>query len=513
MLEALISIYTWILANIYVFGILTMRKANQTIEYHAMVQVPYTDFNNATVNQVEVEMPLAGWLTSVTWEIMFDTFQVSGPTDVAVAAGFLVTADQDFGESFSDTGPDQLKLMNAWLSTGGGVASMQAHNAPFYIWHEAGEDNLWVKKKNLYQLVDVGDVVTMYVFPGNPLAATLTAGQLFVTVTYRFQVGAFSGRSKYVDRRSARGMEVTILARMDTGDEYTHWTPPCNGRIANIRLTTFVYDEDSTVPSYLYFGKSISNASKINQDEIYMQSNGIVLQTTYQDSGTDDPYVAATNYRRSMIFVKKGELMQLRYDTDQEDDIIVEVEFDFIPDFGAQCDWNVIWALNDQGNTVHIRTFQVPFDCFIEEINYDFLFGDAYIEGTGDTDVLKAYIVGLKDTPNSINDSLDVLSGSIMSSSILVDDHYSTLPSSVLETIIMKASNIRGSDLKDGICKVYDYYPEGSIIGIVTDIGGGEGTEDITIAINVTGKSRVKSNRIGINTLDMRDLLRMEVLQ
>ncbi len=325
----------------------------------------------------------------------------------------------------------------------------------------------------------------------NDLGNTLTTGTLEWTIEWEFLVGALPFlNSGVVDRGSAKGCEVILLASLDNTAHNVFWTPPSNGRISNIRLTLWnaeVLQNDE----FIYFGKGVFTDAVVDSDAIEGLTDGLYLKGGITTDVSDEDIVnILTSYTKDIEFIKKGELMHLYTSKDDATHMQVLVEFDFIPDFDKNVDLIFGGFIDDLATGLHMKVYQIPFDMYIEKINFDFRMDDSTVN-------MDIRILGLKDMPEVLS-LAEPISGSILGASGVMAQSSGVLPSNILETYSVSTGQLQ--DTEDDI-EVFDYYPAGAFIIVAVDVESASSVENIDFTTHIEGKSRVKSSYFGYNYL------------
>ncbi len=475
---------------------LNMQSSKQSLTYRLSAQHVFGDVNVSLVENFTLQADVAGWITDVTITANFDDWSHD------VGFGVMIGNSDDWGE-LDDVNPTQKELMRAW-ELSGHSASIMAKSVPKFffvpIQTELADNAEYtdVRRYNLYNKVDAGDNINVHFFL-NELNNTLTTGVVNWVIKFEYVIGCYSHKNR---GSSIRGSEVAILASMFDSSQHSFWTPPSNGRVGNIRLT--VWGNMSDASDYVYFGDQIYTDIDTTQDSIEATGNGVYVHAPNTAFADNEHYAGATNYSSTTLFMKKAELLHLKYSNTNTEEAIVLVEFTFIPDFDKQVDFNIQYRINNiASDSILLKVWQIPFDMFVETLDVEGRLNDP-IEG-------EMYIMGLKDIAEVLSTST-ILAGSMLGGSGVEHGQSSVLPSNILETITF-ALNQNTFKSDDPQVDVYDYYHAGTFIMFVLDTELAAGTEDMDFTVNISGKSRVKSNRFGDNFYSSSILNNLEAIE
>lgn len=474
----------------------------QTETYRLVVDQQSTEINAQLIETFTTKAPLAGWIVDARVKIEASDLEFSFGTSV------VVTTKEDWGE-ISDVFSVYKQSMNGWRNTQQ-VYSYMASNAPmnFYIpGHSTGEgpvdgDRFFLeKRKKIGELVSRGDNINVIISLNNTGGGTHTTGRIEYTVEFTFLVGHLEKFNQNPELKASKvGGQVIIMATMDNTGNIAFWTPPGKGKVMNVRLTMFGGAVAADQNSNLYFGEGLFTDNDINHDEIYSQTEGLSLESGVQK---DEDHWYITNYQKNGWTVRSGSMLKLMYTTDSVTDIKVLVEFDFIPEWKSQQDWNMAWELDDLDQAPKFRTFMLPFDVFVQDIHVSVRLSDTSIEG--DLRFQK-----FEDLPE-IFSTLTPISGSIIGTSGVGNGIQGILPSNVLITIALSASAVLPAE---GIrVPVFQYFKAGSFLTYTIDLESSSATEDIDLSLNVNAFSRVsRSAKSGTNYFMGEHVLNLEAV-
>lgn len=469
-----------------------MRKANQASVHGLEVAYTFTDVNNELIENFTIESPYAGWLTHAKITVTYENF------NERPAVGVMIGTSDDWGE-INDANPVHRRIMDAWASQDV-AASLMAHNIPkfFFLNDDSTERSVIEAKKNIYSIVEQGDNINVHIF-WNRLGNTITSGIATIAITFGFSLAALDYKGQKPTRGSARGSEVAILATLDNNANLIKWTPPCNGRLANKRLTLYVEGGvEFNNHDYVMFGKQQFTDARIIADTIFTYTDGTMIVRPFDTNPSvdEDEFNAFTVYDRSMMFLKKGETVSILYNALTGTDAVILMEFDFIPDFDHNVDFVVQGNIENFTDVtdVKLRVFQIPFDMFLEDIKIDYRLSSTVAGDFRGT----IYLMGIKDAPEILANITTILSGSLLGASGVMNAQSGVLPSNILEVLQINSEN-QHTDITP--TKVHDYYPGGSFIFLVVDPETLANSPDLDFTYILNGKSRVKSSRVGSNHL------------
>lgn len=463
----------------------------------ANIVLDATQFNAGGPFVYTIENTSGGWLTDVQASVHFDLLDSDG------AVAVVVTSKEDWGE-MSGNFPIYREAMNGWTGNAFQASEVMGESIPRYYFFDSGvgpgDDTIstghgrtQVKKWNVYEEVSEGSNINIIIYTHNLGNAESAGGfNLEITVEAGFSYGCVKhGRSgNYSERGHARGAEVAILANMSTGTDRLFWTPPCDGRVGNVRLTMYNQQLMNSW-DYLYFGKSLFTDAKRDSGKILRRTDGLYLYPVSVEDEDASYIEVLTDYQRGPEYIHKGEMMQLKLDTGVASaEMRVQVEFDFIPDFGANTDFSVKWEVDDQQTGVMFKPFMIPFDCFIEEVEVA-----VRMNVQDDLDI---HFMVLKDLPEMLG-NMNVLTGNLLSASGIASQQRSVLPPAIFGTITMGEQGDMNVHRK---FSVHDYLPAGSFICWTAQLESPLGTGDIDLTLDIHGKGRVKSQRLGRNYYD-----------
>lgn len=468
-----------------------MKSANQIIQYSASLPISVTDLNGDTVRQLTIESPVAGKLLKARAKVYVE--DLSNTAALAV----LVSKGQQFGE-VGALAPLYLQAMYAWTGTGK-VSAVEGNPSPRYFFLPSQIDSELPDNESyelertftIGELVQQGDNINVYAFPTS-LANVLTTGIVRVTIVFEFLVAHLATLNGRLPRSSAEGIHVSILANLDNDDNVSQYYPPSSGRISNIRLSIFGAIASSFAGNdFLYFGKKLFTDAQNTDNVIYQHTDGIMLTGEENLDAADDSFnLVLTTYSRELIFVKKGEPMIINYQNSSDTTrAYIIIEFEFIPDFNAQVDlWYSDLIANVPDATINIWSNMIPFDMFIEKVELITSLNDLTVDGY-------QYLMAIKTVAELLS-NIDMITGSVLSTTLIDNAQYSQLPSNILGAMPFSAQTDRPS-LE---VEVYDYFPASSWIAVLTALET-SAVEDLTNLLHIQGRSRVKSNNFGVNFL------------
>lgn len=468
-----------------------MRSAKQSIKHFIDVSYIASEISGDLIEVRTVSALVTGWLTDVKITIEYETLN-----DKA-SVGVQVSNDEDWGE-VDDIGPVNRQVMNGW-TTNGNIASVMMPTVPMYFHmnHLSAASTRMSKRKNYSRPVVQGENINLHVF-FNDHGNTITTGVVNISAEFTVVIGALNSKAERHKKGSARGAEVAILGSFDGTKDKMSWLPPCNGRIGNVRLTWFK-ENDTSVMGWSYVGQNEFTDPRENADEWYAVAGaGLFMPFIDSDTGDVPDIRVQTDYDDEVYFVKKGSLFWWINQISSGNDIELLLEFTFIPDFKSQVDFWISNNIDDLSVGVLLRIFQIPFDMYVEELEFTFRMSPEAVgawEGT-------IYIAGLKDTPEVLTTMTKVLTGSIPSTSGVQANQSGVLPSYLLKAIQYRNAQPSYTGGGDPKIQVHDYFPAGSFIMMVIDTEvAASGTVDVDAILNISGKSRVKSSRMGTNYL------------
>lgn len=470
-----------------------MRSANQEIGYFAYADFTVSELNADTIKNLTIEAPVSGMLKSVKYTVSVDDLSNTA------ALALWVSQGQDWGEVNALNSLYLQAMYDAWTGSGQ-LASVDGPSVPKYIFLTSQIDGNvpdntryeLTAVKDIRELVEAGDNINFRAY-GTSLANILTTGTVTVAVEFEYEVAALAYKGQRLPRRKASGMQVAIMGVFDNDDTISQWFPPGTGRISNIRLTIAGQVAAGAFNSndFLYFGQGLYSDDQ-SGNLLYQKSAQGVMLTGPALGDSADPHVAyyLTTYSRELYFVKKGEPMVIRYqNTSTSERAIILIEFDFIPDFNSGVDFWYSDIINNIADaSINIFTVQVPFDMFIEKVTLNTRSNDLTIDST-------QYVLAIKDIAELLS-NIDVISGSLFSTTFIDNSQFSQLPSNILGVQVHGNTETIQPPAKE--MEVYDYFPEGSWLAIVSTFES-SGTEDLANILHFTGRSRVKSNSFGFN--------------
>lgn len=464
-----------------------MRSAKQTIEYELQAQLVVADINANTAFVASIESPLSGWLKDAVISVSMD--------DVDQNTAFLVSIGtrEEWGR-LSNIANYLFGMASVWSNSARQIASYISDQAIHMFYHTAGfganVSSDYKKKVDLNTPVQRGDVLYVF-YLGTDLGTNLTSGTVDLRVQFEFLVGSLPFLNADIPKGKSERTKVAIVINMDNDENLAYWTPPCKGRISNMRMTLFSSDADTWERfESLYFGKDMKTKSVMSQDTVRTAHNGIMLTgpTTGNSFVTKK---ALTAYSREILFAEQGELFKIELLTSNTDSVQAFLEFDFIPDFNAPVNYLYSYKKSNLTAGDSMELIQIPFDMYLERIDWDIKDNDSSWEG-------KIYIMTITDFPETFT-TVPVYGGMVLDQNGVMPSLGGVGPGNVHEVIFHESDTIPNDQNFSGMTAVNRYLPAGSFVVISYDIEAATGTEDMDISLLMKGYSRVKSNKFGIN--------------
>lgn len=489
MLFVLISLFGSFLLG---FGMISSRQKIQ------MVSVLTVAFGQEDTPQTNIANVLVdGWHTETRYDLDIQVAVIGG--DIAVST---LTTTKPLSSVIADNTNGMLAMPKEADAGGtGGQVSAMAQITPSTVFIDpamAIGTNFHFTRKHY---IEVNKTERMrHIMNFGSQNATISAGTITITAIAIILIGAYlrGGRKK------SQGTEVVIHA-VDIGNtlKFGAWRAFCDGRIGNIRLTC--YGETFGVEETLFFGPDVGlDIPQAEEDaEIVLMPSGnlIALPITVQDE--EQSYIYATTYKRGPWFVKRDQAIPWAMDHSEGTPTRIMIEFTFIPDFGAQFQWDYVFTDVEIGTPDFEEFFVFPFDCFVDNIE-----SDIGIVGTIVGIVVVEFHIfppRAKTLPVFVG-SEKVLDGNLLGdrNNVMRVSQSTRKVNSFLEVFPRETASgvFTAVDTKETFDDINEEYDAGSGIAIYAQALDATTVSFINGDITVNGRSMVSSKNFGANFME-----------
>ncbi len=503
-MENFLEIYFAMISMFLVFGA-TMTSAKQHLTLTTTELVNYTDGLDAGSLEFRKEsliyVPFSGFITK--HRIIIE--QRIGPNGGGAWFAGIAHIEGNASNKWSINTEDNFaKILSRAQTTGNDAFGIMAERLPMvcqlaYV----NEEDIIVREKDIFEPVNAG--VNINVVTEFATNSALASGQWTVKHKIDFVLGALPTREWDVNSdRNQKRCEVMLFSAEPVLNVTPHaWIPPSDGRIGNVRMTTFdELDQDE----YVYFGRGVP--PELRADDVtdtagqWLNENShyfVGLESIHQDYTASASYVIM-NYDRRMTFVHRGE--PLAFGSKGGSGGIM-AEFDFILDF--QNSYEITHKMDlaniTDGSTVPII---LPFDIYLETVEVDAVLEDTlvskgflYVFAVKHNEVQTFFatdepLSGLYGKPNNAGHAL-----SKIGNGELLDAVPYASPAGVPTTV-------------SSFETVGDFFPAGSLIYIYIKDSDAVVLDDVEATVNIHGRVAMKSNDFGSNILDGRYTIREE---
>lgn len=494
MIDGGVFLIMMILATYIFIGV--MGSSGQKVTLESLVGIGSGDAD--TVITSSIDNPFEGYVTNVAFHM---TSLIAWNAQMAIRAGYWHKPDAD--ELFNNNA-SVLELNST------GISHVQGHYILFTRAYEAAAGNNFTctYSKKTYLPIKKNDFPAVRVRMDD-LGNSLTTGDIVLKTYVTILVGCNNHRGR---RRAVPVFNYIFALTTDT-DWNSAWLPHCNGIMRNIRLTCYNMNSGDTDQgeTTVRFGPDVTveDVGIGQEDAIEMRSDDRVIIVNIGSSvdGVSSNY---TNFRTGHWRVDRtGQVGLEMAQGTESDNIMVSIDFDFFPDYGAQIDYAFhVENLSIAGGWD--KFFPIPFDMYIRTIHIDW-----YITGT--TAALNIVRVGLyEDSRPDIGSSSEVTvhGGSLAGSIDTLRAATNELPANVIGTFNMDLESVNdvivNANSGDDDFDVFDFVNQGGLVAFACHNEVGTVTPDFDVIVK--GESRHSGDiNFGGSNFEGHDVYNLEI--